>query len=69
MRIVIEGDGLGCSWNVLVDGKYLADGLTKDECLGCVASVLYGSGPPQFAKPIQRLTPAARDLVEREVSL
>lgn len=34
---------------VIIDDLF-ADGLTKDEALGCVASALFGSGRPIFVR-------------------
>jgi hypothetical protein len=66
-RIVIEhAPGRG-GYHVVVDGEWIADGLASDECLGCVASAIYGPGPaPQFTKKIPVLTEAGLDLYRRE---
>jgi len=66
-RIVIEKSADACGFVVLIDGKWLADGLSPDECLGCIASAIYReSKAAQFVRPIPMLTRHGMDLFERE---
>jgi hypothetical protein len=63
-RMVIEQ--VGGKYVVLVDVTWLADQLTPDECLGSVASAIYGPGPARFARKAPEVTRAGLDLLRRE---
>jgi len=49
MKIEIFTTKDGGGYTVIVDSLF-ADGLSKDEALGCIASALFGSGRPMFLR-------------------
>lgn len=64
-RLVIEAVKETFLFNVAVDGRFMADQLSRDEALGCVASWLYGERVPSGAVSL-RLSEGAAELARKE---